>query len=112
MYDHDEERVFAMMLRVQLAADRLPTLREAMKEIGTRTGLSIRVWSPDERTARPRLAICATLRHEPALALLRLRDGRIKADAALMLGNRPNCRAGRAVRRRLASHRRRSRRGR
>jgi formyltetrahydrofolate deformylase len=94
MYDHDEERVFAMMLRVELAADRLPVLRQAMKEIGTRTGLSIRVWSPDERASRPRLAICATLRHEPALALLRaLRDGRIKADAALMLGNRPNCRS-------------------
>ncbi len=51
MYDHDEERVFAMLLRLELAADRLPALREAMQEIGSRTGLSIRVWSPEERAA-------------------------------------------------------------
>ncbi len=33
MYDHDEERVFAMLLRLELAADRLPALREAMYDI-------------------------------------------------------------------------------
>jgi formyltetrahydrofolate deformylase len=94
MYDHDEERVFAMLLRVELPQDRFTDLRAAMVEIGERTSLSIRVWSPDERAARPRLAICTTVRHEPALALLRaVRDGRIKADSALMLGNRTNCRA-------------------
>src|SRR5436853_4251801 len=71
MYDHDEERVFAMLLRVEMADDRFAALRGAMVEIGQRTGLSIRVWSPDERAARPRLAICTTIRHEPALALLR-----------------------------------------
>lgn len=94
MYDHDEERLFAMLLRIELAAEALPALREAMSEVGRAKGLSIRVWSPEERAARPRLAICTTYRPEPALALLRaLRDGRIKAEAALMLGNRPHCRA-------------------
>ncbi len=94
MYDHDEQRVFAMLLRLELPADRFPNLRGAMDEIGQRTGLSIRVWSPDEHGARPRLAICTTYRPEPALALLRaVRDGRVRAEAALMLGNRPNCRS-------------------
>ena len=94
MYDHDEQCVFAMLLRMELPAEHLPALREAMAEIGAIKQLSIRVWSPDERAARPRLAICATYRTEPPLALLRaLRDGRIKADAALMIGNRPHCRS-------------------
>ncbi len=94
MYDHDEQCVFAMLLRMELPADQLPPLREAMAEIGAVKQLSIRVWSPDERAARPRLAICATYRTEPPLALLRaLRDGRIKADPTLMIGNRPHCRS-------------------
>lgn len=94
MYDHDEQCVFAMLLRMELPADQLPPLREAMAGIGAVKQLSIRVWSPDERAARPRLAICATYRTEPPLALLRaLRDGRIKADATLMIGNRPHCRS-------------------
>jgi len=39
-------------------------------------------------------AICTTFRPEPALALLRaIRDGRVRAEAAVMLGNRPNCRS-------------------
>jgi len=94
MYDHDEERLFAMLLRIDLPGELLAGLRQAMFEIGQAKQLSIRVWSPDERAARPRLAICTTYRPEPALALLRaLRDGRIKAEAALMLGNRPHCRS-------------------
>jgi len=94
MYDHDEERLFAMLLRIELPGELMPALRQAMLEIGQATRLSLRVWSPDERAARPRLAICTTYRPEPALALLRaLRDGRIKAEAALMLGNRPQCRS-------------------
>ncbi len=64
-----------------------------MAEVGRDTGLSVRVWSPEERASRPRLAICATIRPEPALALLRaIRDGRIRAEAAVVIGNRPNCR--------------------
>ena len=49
MYDHDEQCVFAMLLRIGLPADRLPELRQAMTEIGELKRLSIRVWSPDER---------------------------------------------------------------
>jgi formyltetrahydrofolate deformylase len=94
MYDHDEERLFAMLLRMELAGDRMADLRQAMTDIGREKKLSIRVWSPEERAAKPRLAICTTLRPEPPLALLRaLRDGRIRAQPAVMLGNRPNCRA-------------------
>ena len=93
MYDHDEEAVFAMFLRIHLDHGELPTLRSALAEIGTLKKLSIRVWSPDERAHRPRIAICTTYRPEPCLALLRaIRDGHIVAEPALMIGNRIACR--------------------
>jgi formyltetrahydrofolate deformylase len=93
MYDHDEEAVFAMMLRINLPANQLPEIRRALSDIGKNTKLSIRVWSAEERAAKPRLAICVTHRQETPLALLRaIRDGQIKAQAAVMIGNRPTCR--------------------
>src|SRR5262249_11308157 len=94
MYDHDEARVFAMLCRVELGAEEFSRLKPAMKQIGEHTGLSIRVWSPEVRPAKPRLAICTTYRPEPALALLRaIRDGRVPAEAAVMIGNRNSCRS-------------------
>jgi formyltetrahydrofolate deformylase len=95
MYDHDAERLFAMLLRMDWPAERtpLPELRERMGAIGREKGLSIRTWSPDERE-RPRLAVCVTYRAEPPLAVLRaVRDGRLRATPAVVLGNRPACRA-------------------
>lgn len=93
MYDHDEEAVFAMLLRIELPAERFAAVQRALAEIGSIKDLSIRVWSPEERAARPRLAICATYRQEPALALLRaIRDGQVKAEPAVMIGNRGACR--------------------
>lgn len=93
MYDHDEQALFAMLLRIHLPADRLEMLRKAMREIGNVKNLSIRVWSPEERAARPRLAICTTYRPEPAKALLNaIRAGQITAEPAVMVGNRPACR--------------------
>ena len=80
MYDHDEEALFAMLCRVELPGDRLAEVRQALTEIGRGKGLSVRVWSPEERRDRPRLAICATYRPEPPLAVLRaIRDGQIRA---------------------------------
>ncbi len=94
MYDHDQRRVFAMLLRLELPADQFAGLGAALAEIGAAKKLSIRVWSPEVRANRPRLAICTTLRPEPALALLRgIRDGTIRAEAAVMLGNRNHCRS-------------------
>lgn len=93
MYDHDEEALFAMLLRIVLPDELMADLRHAMKEIGALKNLSIRVWSPDQRAARPRLAICTTYRAEPALALLRaIRDNHVRAEAAVMIGNRNSCR--------------------
>ncbi len=93
MYDHDEEAVFAMLLRIELSGAQLSAIREAVTEIGRKKNLSVRVWSPDERAKRPRLAICTTYRTEPSLALLRaIRDNQIKAEAAVMIGNRNACR--------------------
>jgi formyltetrahydrofolate deformylase len=94
MYDHDLEKLFAMMLRVEWPADKLPVaaLRERMHEIGRQTGLSVRTWSRDEHRRLPRLALCTTYRPEPPLAILRdIRDGRLRAQPAVMIGNRPAC---------------------
>src|SRR5581483_1669555 len=96
MYDHDAERVFAMLLRVDWPAERpgVAELREQMTAIGRAKGLSIRTWSADEHARPPRLALCVTYRPEPPLVLLRaIRDGRLRAEAAVMIGNRPSCRA-------------------
>lgn len=93
MYDHDEEALFAMLLRIELPADKLVSTRKALAEIGRLKGLSVRVWSPEERAEKPRLAICVTYRPEPPLALLRaIRDGQLKATPAVMIGNRNACR--------------------
>ncbi|GIW95799.1 MAG: formyltetrahydrofolate deformylase [Pirellulaceae bacterium] len=93
MYNHDEQAVFAMLVRMHLPRADLAQLRAALTEIGRHKKLSVRVWSPEERGSRPRLAILTTYRPEPALALLRaVRDGLVKAEPALMIGNRPVCR--------------------
>ncbi|AMV17623.1 formyltransferase family protein [Planctomyces sp. SH-PL14] len=95
MYDHDAEQLFAMLLRVEWpeSAGAVSTLREAMRDIGERKGLSIRTWARDERKDLPRIALCTTYRPEPARAVLRdIRDGRLKAQCAVMIGNRNACR--------------------
>ena len=90
MYDHDEEALFAMFIRIHLPGDQLPQIRQALAEIGKLKNLAVRVWSPAERAARPRLAICVTYRPETPLALLRaIRDGQVRAEPAVMIGNRP-----------------------
>jgi formyltetrahydrofolate deformylase len=96
MYDHDSERVFAMLSRIDLPGARstVGELRRALQALGREKGLSVRVWSLEEHDRPPRLAICTTYRPEPPLALLRaMRDGRVGAQAAVMLGNRPTCRS-------------------
>ena len=93
MYDHDEESVFSMLTRIELDPARFDELRQAMIDVAKRTKLSIRTWSPDIAGRRPRLAIGVTYRPEPALALLRaIRDGHVKAEVRLMIGNRDACR--------------------
>ena len=95
MFDHDLDRIFAMMLRIEWPeeAGSIAKLRAHMNEIGNLKGLSIRTWSRDEHKRPPRIAICSTYRPEPVVALLRaMRDKVIKADPVLMIGNRPACR--------------------
>ncbi len=93
MYDHDEEAIFAMLMRVELATGRLESVRAGLQDIGQLKNLSIRIWSPESHGDRPRLAICTTYRPEPTLAVLRaIRDGQIPADVAVMIGNRNACR--------------------
>jgi formyltetrahydrofolate deformylase len=85
-----------MLLRMDWPREQTPiaTLRKHMTDIGAAKGLSIRTWSRDEKGAHPpRLAICTTYRPEPALALLRaIRDKRLRATPAVMIGNRDTCR--------------------
>ena len=93
MYDHDEEAIFAMLIRIELPQARFEALRKGLAEIGKLKKLAVRVWSPEERAEKPRLAICVTYRPEPALAVLRaIRDKQIKAEPAVMIGNRKACR--------------------
>ena len=96
MYDRDRERLFAMLMRIDWPDESgsVATLREHLTQIGSARGLAVRVWSRDEHQRPPRLAICTTYRTEPPLAVLRaVRDGRLKAEAALMIGNRNACRS-------------------
>lgn len=95
MYDHDAERIFAMLCRVDWPVEQqsISELRSAMDQIGRDKQLSIRTWARDEHPRLPRLAICCTYRPEPALAVLRaVRDGGLRGTPAVMLGNRPACR--------------------
>lgn len=95
MYDRDEEHLFAMLVRIWWpeGATGVQQLRAEMAQIGKNTGLSIRTWAR-ENDRVPRVALCTTYRPEPALAVLRaIRDGQLKAEAAVMMGNRPACRS-------------------
>ncbi|MBD3674248.1 MAG: formyltetrahydrofolate deformylase [Planctomycetaceae bacterium] len=97
MYDHDQERLFAMLVRIELetSAEDLKELRLRFAEIEQQTGLSIRVWSRDESPVKPRIAICTTYRLEPAQAILdAINRGELDCEVAVVLGNRP---AGKAL---------------
>ena len=88
MYDHDEEQLFAMLCRISIDPNHFDSLQGAMRKIGERTDLAIRVWSPDRRRT-PRLAICGTyVEHTPRAILESIRDGHIAAEASVILSNR------------------------
>src|SRR4029453_9578439 len=70
MFDHDEESVFSMLTRIDLDPGQADALNESMAAISKRTGLSIRTWTPERGTARPKVAICATFRTETPRAVL------------------------------------------
>ncbi|MEZ6122044.1 MAG: formyltransferase family protein [Planctomycetaceae bacterium] len=96
MYDRDSEHLFAMLMRIDWPDETAPVaqLRKHLQEIGQMKGLEVRVWSRDEHARPPRIAICTTYRTEPPLAVMRaIRDGRLKAEAAVMIGNRNACRS-------------------
>lgn len=95
MYDRDSEHLFAMLMRIEWSSVSEPVgvLRTRLQEIGRRKGLQVRVWARDEHRRVPRLGICTTYRTEPPLAILRaIRDKRLRAEAAVMMGNRNACR--------------------
>ncbi|MCA9230363.1 MAG: formyltetrahydrofolate deformylase [Planctomycetales bacterium] len=94
MFDHDEQSLFSMLTRVEMDPANGEPLNRALAEIGERTGLSLRTWSPQIVGRRPRLAICATYRPETPRAVLQaVRDQQIAADASVMISNRDACRS-------------------
>jgi len=89
MYDHDDEHLFAMLCRIDIAPDQFDPLTEAMRQIGEHTSLAIRVWSSERRIDCPRVAICCTyVEHSPRAVLQSMRDGVIGAKAAVLISNR------------------------
>ena len=92
MYDHDEAALFAMMCRIHIGADQLTPVQLAMNNIATEKKLEIRVWSPDERSNCPNLAICVTrLQNTPRAILEAIRDGVIHAKPVVIIGNNKSC---------------------
>ena len=93
MFDHDQESVFSMLTRVELDPGKIDELQSAIETISARTGLSIRTWSPNRVSARPRIALCATYRRETPRAVLEaVQTGKIDAEVAVMISNRQACR--------------------
>ena len=96
MYDRDAEHLFAMLLRINWPAEKtsVAVLRDHLNQIGKQRGLRVRVWARDEYDRSPRVAICTTYRTEHPLAILRaMRDGLLKAEPVVMIGNRDACRS-------------------
>ena len=96
MFDHREEAIFAMMLRmawdIEPSDEAFKKLKGVMSQIAEHKGLSIRVWSPDERADKPNIAICVTHRSETPLAILHaIKSGELNANPAVMIGNRDTC---------------------
>jgi formyltetrahydrofolate deformylase len=93
MYDHDEAAVFAMMCRINIDSSHWDSLRQNLKAIGNSKGLSVRVWTPTPPDGRKaRLAICATYQESTPRAILEaISDGRLNAEATVMIGNRKRC---------------------
>lgn len=92
MYDHDEEQLFAMLCRAELDGAKMGLLSERLPQIAGETGLAIRLWSPELRAERPRLAVCTTfLEATPRAVLEAVREGTIPAEVAVVIGNRRKC---------------------
>jgi len=93
MFDHDDQSVFSMLTRIELDPGKVDSLLAAVEEIGLRTGLSIRTWTPEIEGRKPRIAVCATYRQETPRAVLEaVAKGTIGAEVAVMISNREACR--------------------
>ena len=92
MYDHDEAALFAMMCRIHIDSDQFSPVQVAMRQIADEKKLEIRVWSPEERSNSPNLAICATrLENTPRAILEAIHAGVIHAKPTVIIGNRKTC---------------------
>ena len=73
MYDHDQDALFAMMLRARIEVESFADFQKEILDIGKAKELSTRVWNAEPET-QPRVAICTTKRLEPARAVLEAID--------------------------------------
>ena len=89
MYDHDEEQIFAMLIRMDIDPEEFEPLVAAMRQIGDHTQLAIRVWSSEKNVDKPRLAVCCTfVEHTPRAVLEAVRDGLVRGEVAVVISNR------------------------
>ena len=89
MYDHDEEQIFAMLIRMDIDPEEFDPLVAAMRQIGDHTQLAIRVWSSEKNVDKPRLAVCCTfVEHTPRAVLEAVRDGLVRGEVAVVISNR------------------------
>ncbi len=92
MYDHDEAAVFAMMCRIHVDRAQWEPIQQSMRQIGAFKKLEIRVWSPQVRQAKPRIAICCTFLEATPRALLQaIQEKIIVGEPAVLIGNRKKC---------------------
>ncbi|MAT69030.1 MAG: formyltetrahydrofolate deformylase [Planctomycetaceae bacterium] len=92
MFDHDEQSLFAMCTRIELPPERETELAEGLRDVRSRTGLSVRTWTPPAGRRKPRVAICVTYRPEtPRAVLAAIAEGTINAEAAAVISNRTAC---------------------
>lgn len=89
MYDHDEEQIFAMLIRMDIDPEEFDPLVAAMRQIGDHTQLAIRVWSSEKNVDKPRLAVCCTfVEHTPRAVLEAVRNGLVRGEVAVVISNR------------------------
>ena len=93
MYNHDDEALFAMLTRIELPVEKYDELCHAMVEVGTRNESVDSCLVTRAACRTPPSGTVDHLSYRTAVGPVgAIRDGQIKADMVVMMGNRPTCR--------------------
>ena len=87
MYDHDEEQIFAMLIRMDIEPEEFEPLVAAMRQIEITPSLRF-VWSSEKNVDKPRLAVCCTFVEHTRAVLEAVRDGLVRGEVAVVISNR------------------------